>query len=333
MRGLVLAGALVAAMPAPASPATLKPRTAAVFDKYVSLSEARMDAEIRSGTPFIWAEGLPASRLREVEARLRRGEVVVERLRTREGGRGIDPPDGIIHHWVGVVFVPGVTADAAVALMQDYDRHSRIFQPNVVDSRTLSRDGQRFRLFLRFYMKKVLAVTLNTESEAEFVRLGEGRAYSRIRSTRVAEVADAGTSKEHEKPVGNDNGFMWRLNTYWRFLERDEGTYVQCESITLSRDIPFGLGWIIRPFITEVPKDSLTFTLGRTRRQLIQDAGAAQESCAERPFGVSGGSMGEWCPIRRYERRIEISEQPSERPLTLPPTTPLSIEFTIRTQH
>jgi hypothetical protein len=61
---------------------------------------------------------------------------------------------------------------------------------------------------------------------------------------------------------------MWRLNTYWRFLERDGGTYVQCESITLSRDLPWGLGWIIKPFITEVPKDSLSFTLGKIRAAL-----------------------------------------------------------------
>jgi hypothetical protein len=56
---------------------------------------------------------------------------------------------------------------------------------------------------------------------------------------------------------------MWRLNTYWRVFERDGGTYVQCESISLSRDIPFGLGWIVGPFVTDVPKESLQFTLGR----------------------------------------------------------------------
>jgi hypothetical protein len=32
--------------------------------------------------------------------------------------------------------------------------------------------------------------------------------------------------------------------------------------------VPFGLGWVIKPFITEVPKDSLTFTLQRVRAAL-----------------------------------------------------------------
>jgi hypothetical protein len=270
--GYAAVATLVMILCAPAAPAAqLKPATIAAFDRYVRESEARMNEDIR-GSRFIWSAGLDPSRRSAVETRLRRGEVVTEKLRTTVGGKDIPVPDGMIHHWVGLVFVPGATAGGVVALLQDYDRHSQIFAPNVVRSRTLARDGDRFRLFLRFYMKKVLAVTLNTESEAEFVRVDPMRVYSMIRSTRVAEVADAGTPDEHEKPVGNDTGFMWRLNTYWRVLERDGGTYVQCESITLSRDVPFGLGWIIRPFITEVPEESLAFTLNRvlfaTRKSL-----------------------------------------------------------------
>jgi hypothetical protein len=63
---------------------------------------------------------------------------------------------------------------------------------------------------------------------------------------------------------------MYRLNTYWRFLERDGGTYIQCESLTLSRDVPFALGWIIRPFVSQLPKESLTFTLERAKAELLK---------------------------------------------------------------
>jgi hypothetical protein len=266
---LALTGATLPA--AQVTGAELKPATAAAFDRYVTESEARMDQDIR-GTRFLWVDGLDAARRAEMEATLRRGEVVSEKLRTQVGGKDLDAPDGMVHHWVGLVFVPGATMREIVTLLQDYDQHARIFAPNVVRSSTLARDGNRFRLFLRFHMKKVLSVTLNTESEAEFFAVDATRTYSKIRSTRVAEVADAGTPREHEKPVGHDTGFMWRLNTYWRVWEREGGTYVQCESISLSRDIPFGLGWIIRPFITEVPKDSLTFTLSKllfaTRKSL-----------------------------------------------------------------
>jgi hypothetical protein len=247
----------------PAS-AELKPATAAAFDKYVRLTEQRMNAEL-APEAFLWIDRLNGQARADAMATLKRGQLVIERLRTREGSSDLDAPDGMIHHWLGLVFIPGIKVDAAVALLQDYDRHARVYAPNVAASKTLQKNGDRFRVFLRFYMKKVIAVTMNSEHDAVFTRQAPDRAWSRIHSTRIAEVADAGTPQERELPPGRDQGFMWRLNTYWRFLERDGGVYVQCESLTLSRDIPFGLGWLIGPFVTSVPKDSLTFTLEKTR--------------------------------------------------------------------
>ena len=248
--------------------ADLSAGTAAAFDRYAFLTEARMAKELAQPGRFLWLDTLEAHRRTDVLARLRRGEVVIERLETRDGSRSIDIPDAMVHHWVGVAFVPGATVDAAVKLLQDYDSHARIYAPNVAAARTLEANGPRFRVFIRFFMKKVISVTMNTEHEALFTRAAPERAHSRIRSTRIAEVVDAGTPNEREEPPGKGRGFMWRLNTYWRFLERDGGTYIQCESLTLSRDIPFGLGWMIGPFVTSVPRDSLTFTLDRTRAAL-----------------------------------------------------------------
>ena len=250
--------------------ADLKPGTAEAFDRYVRLTEERMRAEEAGGPGFLYVERLPVARRQALEQRARRGELLIERLQTRDGSRRVEAPDGLIHHWVGLVFVPGVSAADAVALLQDYDRHDRIYAPAVAGSRLLGRDGDRFRVFLRFYMKKVIAVTLDTEHEAHFARPEPGRAFSRIRSTKVQEVEHAGSPDERLKPPGEGRGFMWRLNTYWRFLEADGGTWVQCESLTLSRDIPFGLGWIIGPFVTDVPKESLTFTLQTTRQTLVK---------------------------------------------------------------
>ena len=86
----------------------------------------------------------------------------------------------------------------------------------------------------------------------------------------MTEIADVGTAQERPKPVGDENGFMWNLNTYWRFLERDGGTYIQCESLTLSRDVPFALSWIIRPIVTQMPRESLMFTMGQARSALLK---------------------------------------------------------------
>ena len=253
----------------------MKPASSAAFDKYVAAVERRIHTEVARPETFLWADTLVPARRNEVMDKLRRGEVVTERLRVSQK---IDVPDGLIHHWIGTIFIAGAQVRDVVALLQDYDRHASIFSPNVVRSKTLDhtviqpmtpeRGGDYFRVFLRFYMKKVIGVTLNTEHEAHFVPAAANRVYSAIHSTRVAEVENPGTPRERELPPGKGHGFMWRLNTYWRFLERDGGTYIQCESVTLSRDVPFGLGWIIKPFVTEIPMESLTFTLQRTRAAL-----------------------------------------------------------------
>jgi hypothetical protein len=253
-----------------AAAAELKAGTAAAFDHYVRVAEARMDADIKDPGRFIAADARPqAERVAQLD-RLRRGEVLMERVRVREAGREIDIPDGMLHHWVGLVFLPGVKASEAVALLQDYDRHATLFAPAVVRSRLRARDGNRFLVYLRFYMKKVIAVTMDTENAAEFTTLSPDRVYSIIRSTRVNQVAEAGTPRERQEPEGQGGGFLWRLNTYWRFLERDGGTYVQCESITLTRDIPFGFGWLIGPFVTSIPRESLLFTMQGVRRALAR---------------------------------------------------------------
>jgi hypothetical protein len=47
---------------------------------------------------------------------------------------------------------------------------------------------------------------------------------------------------------------------------------VQSEVASLTRDIPTGLGWMIGPFVTEIPKETLTFTLEATRKA-VQEQG------------------------------------------------------------
>jgi hypothetical protein len=263
MRALTVIAA-VAATPTVAA-ADLQPKTVRAFEAYVRATEQRMDG---ANDPFILVDGLPEPRRMLALDALRRGEFVIEPVKTRDGNREIDIPDGLVHHWAGVVFVPGGTVDEALALLQDYDRHAQVYAPNVARSRVIGRDGERFTVFLRFSMKKVITVVVNSEHEARFTRHGPERASSRIYSTRVAEVENPGTPEEREKPVGRDGGYLWRLNSYWRFLEQDGGVYIQSESITLTRGIPFGFGWMIKPFVTSIPRETLTFTLEATRKAL-----------------------------------------------------------------
>ena len=260
---------LLASASAALAAAELTPATSAAFDRYARLTEQRINAEVARASDFLWIDTLAQNRRAEVLRGLQQGGVIIERLRTRDGSKEIGVPDGLIHHWVGTVFVPRIGTKEAVALMQDYDRHAHYFAPAIARSRLLERDGSRFRVALRFHVKKIITVTMDTENEAEFFHPAADRAHSRIRSTRVREIADAGTPQEKPKPSGEENGFMWNLNTYWRFLERDGGTFIQCESLTLTRDVPFALAWIIRPIVTQMPKESLTFTLAKARAALV----------------------------------------------------------------
>ena len=173
----------------PAAAAELRQATVDGFNRYVAAYEMQSAAG-----PFLWIDGdSPAQRqAREVA---RTGGLVMERIQVRSGGRDIDIPDGIVHHWLGTVFVPGATVDKALALLQAYDRHADIYKPAIARSRLLARDGDTFRFFLRFYAKKVITVVLNSEHEARFTREDATRARSRIVSTRIAEVENPDTPR------------------------------------------------------------------------------------------------------------------------------------------
>jgi hypothetical protein len=43
---------------------------------------------------------------------------------------------------------------------------------------------------------------------------------------------------------------------------------MECEAVSLTRDIPSGLGWLIEPIIRQLPRESLVNTLRKTREAL-----------------------------------------------------------------
>jgi hypothetical protein len=110
---------------------------------------------------------------------------------------------------------------------------------------------------------------LDTEHEVNYYRDSPTRAHSRSSAIRIAEVENPGSPNEKEKKPGEGQGFMWRMETWWRMEEKDDGVYVQNQVVSLTRDIPTGLGWLIEPYITSIPKESLEFTLKATRRAIL----------------------------------------------------------------
>lgn len=255
----------------------LMPQTVEAFERYVRATEARIDKQRARPETFLYIDTIPDPKREEVQAALKRGDVFIEPLITRDpSGREIDVPHGIVHHWVGDVFVPGLSVRQVLDLVEDYDHHQNVY-PEVVRSRLISRDGNDFKIALRLRYKKIITVTLNTEHDVRYTELDPTHWYARSASTRIAELKNAGSPAESEKPVGHDGGFLWRINSYWGYVERDGGVYVECESVSLTRDIPTGLGWLIRPLVTGIPRESLEHTLEATRSAASARIGVAPE--------------------------------------------------------
>src|SRR5215472_80322 len=250
--------ALAVALACPAAGAELKPKTLEAFDKYIRQTGERL----AGAKNFLWADESP-DRVR----RARRGEVVVQPFFKKPE---TPVPDGLIHDWVGTIFIPGVTLERTIAMVQDYNHHKDIYKPEVMDSRILAHEGNDFRIYLRLLKKKVITVVLNTEHDVKYAKVDATRWRSTTHTTKIAEVENAGKPDEREKPPGTGEGFLWRLNTWWRFEERDGGVWVECEAVSLTRDIPTGLGWLIDPIIRNLPKESLENTLRSTRGALAK---------------------------------------------------------------
>ncbi len=242
--------------------AELKKTTLDDFAQYIRQTEARIAEQVSGKRGFLWTDESP-QRLAQVG----QGQVVAQLY---SGRRAQPARDGLIHGWIGAVFVPGTDLNRALQLLRDYDGHHRIYQPEVIASKVLEHDQDHYRIFLRLLKKKVITVVLNTEHDVRYFPLDKTRWHTRSYSTRIAQVEKPGEPGERERPVGDDDGFLWRLYSYWRLQERDGGVYLECEAISLTRNVPTGFGWLIEPIIRDLPKESLIKTLEATRRALTR---------------------------------------------------------------
>ncbi len=240
--------------------AELHDETVAAWDLYVAATEQRIAAELDDAERFLVLD------FHEEGARLRRealaGRLVIERLRTLDAqGERFEVPKGAIHHWVGAILVPNAALDDVLDGLQ-YDILPHEMQEDVLDSRVLARDGDTLQLYLKVKREvAVVSAQYNTEHAVKYVRPGGGRAWSRSMATRIAELDDPGSPREREKPIGNDRGFLWRMNLHWRYVQVDGGVLVECEALTLSRSIPFLMRWFIAPIVNRESRSAIADTL------------------------------------------------------------------------
>ena len=248
----------------------LRPETLKAWNTYVRYTDERIQREIGSLEGFLAMDFFSAAERRACRKKLDAGEVCISKRQTVDDEGGVIPvPHGMVHHWYGAILVPNASLERVVDFVQDYDRSAEYYD-EVEESQLLSRDGDRFEIFLRLKRKKVITVHYNTEHEVVYQKNETFGVFSRSVATRIREVANAGSPDEYEKPEGEDRGFLWRWRSYWRFAETSEGTLVECESVSLSRDIPAAARWLVRNFLDSVPRESLESTLRPIRHYLTR---------------------------------------------------------------
>jgi hypothetical protein len=295
-----LAASFCLLLPLPALAHEPKAEALAAFERYRALTEARMDTDRRSSR-FLVIDGYPGERLKAIDAELRRGEFYLEQLRMLDGGKKIPAPGALIHHWVGVAFLPGATLPQTKAVLEDYEHQKKNYFPDVRESRLLSQEGDQRRVLLQYYSKTVVTAVFNVEFSSLSTDYSPTQAQIRACSTRVAEVDNYGTPQEHELRPADSHGYLWKLCTWWRIEERGGGTFIQIEAIELSRSVPFAFAWLVNPIIRNVPKTFLSHLLAATRKAVLQSPPGER--------GKSPGAAARVMPVRAIGR----GPQPSVR--------------------
>jgi hypothetical protein len=221
--------------------ADLRPEAQKAWDEYLQGIDLRA-----TSSQFLWLDQDP-----QRVARVRQGEILAE---SQLGPNDRPVSNGVIHDWIGAIFLRGVTPAQVSAVMSDYTRYPEFYCPAVIDAALLTSNGQEDRLRVR-YFRKVLFVseTLDAEYQVRHVQVDARRWYTIAQSTRLTDVGEQGSR------------YLWRLYTVSRFEQRDGGVYMEQENIVLSRAIPAGFRWLVEPAIRQLSRDLVAGSLRQTR--------------------------------------------------------------------
>ena len=265
------------------SAADLNQQTLKAWDEYIQGINAQMKKRSVGTSTFLWIDEAPGRR-----ERVRQGEILVE-----PGNKDTPEkvPQGLIHNWLGAVFIPNANIGSVFAMLNDYGRYDRIYTPAVIGAKLLNVSG-RVRKFSLVLAEKAPFVTAAIASEytSQNIRLDRHRWYTVTYSTRIQQIDDYGRPGAHELPPDQGAGYIWRLFSIQRFEERDGGVYTELETIALSRNIPFEIQWLVRPILQHLPRDSMASTLQKTRDAVCAavSAKAVEQTRPGHPIVSSG---------------------------------------------
>ena len=258
---LAVALAAIGAVPLMAA-SDLPASTLSGWTQYTAATERRIARETGAPDRFLvldFRAGGAAAR-----TAITGGAVVIDRMSSTDAqGRVLDVADAMVHHWRGAILLPGVTLDAVFEALTS---GMEIKQEDVLQARVLERGAGGLKMFLRLQRKKIVTAVYNTEHQVTFVRQSKTRASNRSVATKIREVSSPGTRSERELAPSADRGFLWKLNAYWRYEQVPQGVIAECESVSLSRDIPYLLRPVAGPIVASTAHESLERTLMSLRR-------------------------------------------------------------------
>jgi len=235
----------------------LEPQTVSQFESYARNVESKLSERWQGKKNFLSIEDDPAGRQRVLA-----GDFVIRQL---PAGQPTEIADGLIHDWLGAVYIPATSMDRVLAVLQNFDNHKKIY-PEVADSRTIRRNGNDITGYWRLQRKGIVPVVLNVEQEAHYEQVAPGKWICRAYARNITEVDMSLFTRGRKFPVGKGHGYLWRLYAYWSLQSYNGGVLAECRTLSLSRDIPDGLTWAVGPYVQKMPQESLTSTLRETRR-------------------------------------------------------------------
>jgi hypothetical protein len=245
--------------PAVSNATELKQETLTAWDAYMRAANLQLEERLNNNSPFLWIDESPE-----------------RSRRVRQAGFLISPmgetnpeivPNGLIHHWIGAMFVANVTIGDALSVARDYERYKEFYGPTVINSKLIARNGADYTVSI-LGLKRVLFETIVLQSEFQS-RCSESdarRAYCISYSTRIEEIQQYGQPNEWKLPPDEGHGYLWRLYTFSRYEQRDGGVYVELEVIVLSRDS--SIRWFVKPVIERVSRNSISIGLQQTREAI-----------------------------------------------------------------
>ncbi len=264
--------------------ARLQPEAEAAWKTYVVATERRIASEQGRTDGFLALDFAPdaAAERRAILA----GSVVIRSAEsTGADGNAIEIPSALAHHWRGAVFIPGATVDEVMSRMQNGSLITQ--QEDVRRSAILDRAPGHLKVFLELQRTKIVTVVYVTEHDVTFSQLSPTRAVSRSVATKIAQVDDANTPSAHERPPGDDSGYLWKLNAYWRYEQVPGGVIAECESISLSRSVPMLFRIFASSIIEGTARESMDRTLVALRALLTTRTSAAASGADRVPPGTS----------------------------------------------